>query len=185
MDPFRVDGVALRIVVDPASSLKEAPEPESRTQPLSGGVWVVYLAAPHFSFAEMLFNQLLKEELSSHGYRVALPTDFSSQKLSKETMAVRRQELIEKCDAVVCILDGADVCGSVAFEAGVAVSNGKPTLGVRTDTRNIQEGGADLMRSLSPVFMFLDATILYPARPGRSAEKLASIVAERLKELLR
>jgi nucleoside 2-deoxyribosyltransferase len=48
---------------------------------------------------------------------------------------------------VVAILDGPAADDGTAFEAGYAIANGKPVIGVRTDYRDSQERGMNLMLS--------------------------------------
>ena len=116
----------------------------------------IYLAAPVFSQAERLYNRKLKEELERllPACRVALPQDFrtdpsGSYNDRRHFAALYRQcmEGIRECDAVLAWLDGADVDSGVAYETGYARALGKPVIGIRTDFRQLQEKGLNIMLS--------------------------------------
>jgi len=50
-------------------------------------------------------------------------------------IAAKNEEAIRRCDLVVAILDGVDVDSGTASEIGFAYGLGKPSLGLRTDSR--------------------------------------------------
>ena len=52
---------------------------------------------------------------------------------------------IAEADIVLALLDGADADSGVAFEVGMARGRGKPVLGVRTDYRQLQIKGLNVM----------------------------------------
>lgn len=54
---------------------------------------------------------------------------------------------VESADAIVAMLDGPSADDGTAYEVGYAVAKGKPVIGVRTDYRNSQEMGCNLMLS--------------------------------------
>ncbi len=56
---------------------------------------------------------------------------------------------IEECDLVVGVLDGADVDSGTAFEIGYAYSLGIPVIGIRTDYRQSQDRGLNIMLAQS------------------------------------
>ena len=122
----------------------------------------VYLAAPLFAQHERKWNrelaELLAERLKLHGklnaddVEVVLPQDFRDR--GRYNDRKRLQVLFEKCteavrsaDVIVACLDGPDVDSGVAFEMGYAHALGKPVVGVRTDFRQLQERGVNLMCS--------------------------------------
>lgn len=49
---------------------------------------------------------------------------------------------IDRCDAVLAILDGADVDSGTAAEVGYAAARGKPVVGLRTDLRRVGDNPA-------------------------------------------
>ena len=114
----------------------------------------VYLAAPLFSQVERRWNRelarLLEERVS--GLAVALPQDFRVD--GRYNDRTRFEELFRGCiegvrsaDVVVAVLDGPDSDSGVAFEVGYAYALGIPVVGVRTDFRQSQERGVNLMLS--------------------------------------
>ena len=122
----------------------------------------VYLAAPLFSQHERRWNrelaELLVEKMNesikkpADDVEVILPQDFRDRGRYNDRR--RLQVLFEKCtealraaDVVIAILDGPDVDSGVAFEMGYAHALGLPVVGVRTDFRQLQERGVNLMCS--------------------------------------
>jgi nucleoside 2-deoxyribosyltransferase len=114
----------------------------------------IYLAAPLFSQAERVYNRRLKELLERlvPSCRVTIPQDFrigrgSSFNDRRHLAALYRQcmEALTRCDLVLARLDGADADSGVAFEVGVARGIGKPVIGLRTDYRQLQDRGLNMM----------------------------------------
>ena len=115
----------------------------------------IYLAAPVFSQMERQYNRRLAEKLQSllPKCQVILPQDFRVREGAASFNDRRRlagvyQRCIEEltgADAVLALLDGADADSGVAFETGYARGLGKPVLGVRTDYRQSQVKGLNLM----------------------------------------
>ena len=114
----------------------------------------VYLAAPLFTQVERRWNRelarLLEERVS--GLEVVLPQDYRVDGRFNDRQ--RMAELFRLCvedvkaaDALVAILDGPDADSGVAFEMGYAHAGGTPIVGVRTDFRQSQERGVNLMVS--------------------------------------
>jgi nucleoside 2-deoxyribosyltransferase len=52
-----------------------------------------------------------------------------------ERVGRRNAELLERCEGVLAVLDGADVDSGTAAEIGYAGALGKPVVGLRTDLR--------------------------------------------------
>jgi nucleoside 2-deoxyribosyltransferase len=111
----------------------------------------VYFAGPLFTLAERRFNEELAAEL-----RRLCPTleiffpqacdqefqglpDFA-QRVFKALMAA-----LDRCDAVVAILDGPDSDSGTCVEIGYARAQGKPVIGVRTDFRDGEMHGLNAM----------------------------------------
>ena len=66
-------------------------------------------------------------------------------------------EMIDLSDMVVCILDGSDADSGTSFEVGYAYGK-KPILGIRTDFRELEEKGVNLMLSNSCSRIILDSS---------------------------
>ena len=115
----------------------------------------IYLAAPLFSQKDRKYNRELAEKLTSLLPRceVILPQDFRvgprgasfNDRRYLEALAERCVEEISRADVVLALLDGADADSGVAFEVGYARGIGKPVLGVRTDYRQLQIKGLNVM----------------------------------------
>jgi len=112
----------------------------------------IYLAAPLFTQAERAWNRALADEIAAAfaGAEVILPQDFRPAGRYNDDR--HYSALFDRClgglrraDAVVAVLDGADVDSGVAFEIGFAHALGKPVLGVRTDYRPGADRGLNLM----------------------------------------
>ena len=116
---------------------------------------IIYFAGPLFSLAERDFNQRLAESITNC---LSDSTIILPQKKAKEItgnngtiqdlfeLSVRS---IEKADVVIAILDGADVDSGTSFEVGFAYAKGKPIIGIRTDFRESEDQGVNLMISRS------------------------------------
>ena len=142
---------------------------------------VVYLAAPLFSQVERRWNRelarLLEEKVE--GLNVVLPQDYRVDGRFNDRQ--RLQELFRLCledvrsaDVVVAILDGPDADSGVAFEMGYAHALGKPIVGVRTDFRQSQERGVNMMVS-RPCAEYVCRMSF-----NESVEALADVVARRI-----
>jgi nucleoside 2-deoxyribosyltransferase len=112
----------------------------------------IYLAAPLFSQVERIWNRNLAKAILEQepGWEITLPQDFRVK--GKFNDPERFPELFRRCvhsleasRAVIAILDGADVDSGVAFEVGHASARSIPVIGVRTDYREGQEKGVNLM----------------------------------------
>lgn len=116
---------------------------------------IIYLAAPVFSQVERQYNRRLAERLEARLMRsqVILPQDFRVGPAGapfndrRHLSGIHRRCLdsLRNADVVVAILDGADVDSGVAYEVGYARALGKPVLGVRTDYRQSQIKGLNVM----------------------------------------
>jgi hypothetical protein len=54
-------------------------------------------------------------------------------------------EALDRCDAVVAILDGSDSDSGTCIEMAYARARGKPVIGVRTDLRDGEVHGLNIM----------------------------------------
>lgn len=125
--------------------------------PTSTPTYRVYLASPlGFAASTKGFMAELKAAL---GAIVAVdnPWDFGGPELGAEfararaisghderrdalhainiRIAAKNEEAIRRCDFVVAVLDGVDVDSGTASEIGFAAGLGKPSFGLRTDSR--------------------------------------------------
>ncbi|MHC4870550.1 MAG: nucleoside 2-deoxyribosyltransferase [Planctomycetota bacterium] len=113
---------------------------------------VIYISSPLFTLGERMANRIISEHLSERleGVEIILPQDFridgkfndpkDYNKLFKSCL-----KAIDKSDIVIAVLDGADSDSGTAFEIGYAYAKKIPVIGVRTDYREGQEKGANLM----------------------------------------
>ena len=144
----------------------------------------VYLAAPLFSQAERRWNRDLAR-LLERGLpcRVILPQDFAVAEHPEDrhhfaTLFRRCLEGVERCDALVAILDGPDADSGTAFEMGYAHALGKPMVGVRTDFRDQQEHRTNLMLARSC------AAIVHLPAFATELSALAAAICQELQPLL-
>ncbi len=113
----------------------------------------IYLGAPVFSQIERQYNRRLAEKLCNSLPRaeIVLPQDFRvrgasfNDRRSLKNLFAKCMQALHEADLVIALLDGADADSGVAFEVGFARALGKPVLGVRTDYRQLQEKGLNVM----------------------------------------
>jgi len=147
---------------------------------------IAYLAAPLFSQIERRWNRELARLLAERvpGLTVILPQDFRIK--GRYNDRKRFQLLFDRCveavsgaDVVVAVLDGPDTDSGVSFEMGYAFAKDIPVVGVRTDFRQLQERGVNMMCSR--------ACAEYVCRMsfGESVEDLAGDVARKIAAVAR
>jgi nucleoside 2-deoxyribosyltransferase len=114
----------------------------------------IYLSAPVFTQVERKWNRALARTLTKKikGAEVIIPQDFAFAGSFNHPQDFPR--LFEEClknlqeaDVVVAVLDGADADSGTAFEVGYAHASGIPVIGVRTDYRDGQDRGLNVMLS--------------------------------------
>lgn len=118
----------------------------------------IYLAGPLFTAAERAWNASLAQEFRKLDLTVVLPQEEAATLISC-TGAFIPSKLYENClsgidrsDAVVAILDGADCDSGTSFECGYAVARAKQVVGLRTDLRKTgddADAGVNLMLSVA------------------------------------
>ena len=113
---------------------------------------IIYLSAPLFTEGERLWNRMLAAGLQERlsGAEVILPQDFhfgQSYNNPKDFPQIHRACIdgVRRADVVVAVLDGPDVDSGTALEMGVALERGIPIIGVRTDYRESQDRGVNLV----------------------------------------
>ena len=116
----------------------------------------IYFAASLFTQLERKWNRLLAEALTEAlpGLEVILPQDFKpSGKYNDNrhygTLFRMCVNGIDRSDAVVAMIEGAEVDSGTAWEIGYAYAKGKPVIGVRTDFRPGADQGMNIMLSRS------------------------------------
>ncbi len=146
----------------------------------------IYLAAALFTQIERKWNRMLAHALTEclPGLEVILPQDFKpSGKYNDEKQygALFRMCVagIDATDAVVAILDGAEVDSGTAFEVGYAYARGKPVIGVRTDFRPGAEHGLNIMLSRSCTYLVREFSF------QEDVNLLAKGIARRLKKIVK
>jgi nucleoside 2-deoxyribosyltransferase len=118
----------------------------------TAGKLSVYLAAPLFTLPERRANRALAKALERElpGTEVVLPQDFKphGKYNSPQAFGAIFRECLAAIDSsrlVVAWLDGSDADSGTSFEAGYAFAKGLPVVGVRTDFRDNQERGLNIM----------------------------------------
>ena len=111
----------------------------------------IYFAGPLFTLAERRFN----EELSAEMQRLCPTLDiFFPQVCDQEFQGLpdfaqrvyqSLMEALDRCDAVVAILDGFDSDSGTCIEIATARAKGKLVIGVRTDFRDGEVQGLNIM----------------------------------------
>ena len=118
----------------------------------------IYLAGPLFTQSERRWLRQLSQELERRSHKVFLPQDDAGLPLLQVPPDYHGafevcRDAIDRCDALVAVLDGADADSGTAWECGYAYARGKPIVALRTDFRGGDDYGLNLMlrRSASVV----------------------------------
>ena len=103
----------------------------------------IYQAGPLFTAAEICWHKEFSRRLAAAGHAVLWPGDFFTQREidawgddAPRKIMEKDSAAVDACDAVVALLDGAQVDDGTAWEIGYAYARGKPVVGIRTDFRN-------------------------------------------------
>ena len=114
----------------------------------------IYLSGPLFTQLERKWNRALAAALQERiaGAEIILPQDFQfdgafNRKTDFPKIFSACLETLRDADLVVAVLDGSDVDSGTAFEVGYAHALGIPVIGIRTDYRENQDRGLNLMLS--------------------------------------
>jgi nucleoside 2-deoxyribosyltransferase len=143
---------------------------------------MIYLAGPVFTLAERRFNEELAGELERlcPSHHVFLPQrydkDFKDLPDFSQRMFACLMGALDNCDVVVAILDGPDADSGTSFEMGYVRGRGKRVIGVRTDFRDGEDNGVNLMLSnaCSDLVMEPSTTTSVARLAERIAETLAA-----------
>ncbi len=142
----------------------------------------VYLAGPLFTLAERLWQRQLAEALRARDLTVFLPQDDAGLPLLREPPDFHGafeacRDAIDRADAVVATLDGADADSGTAWECGYAYARNKPIVSIRTDFRGGEDRGMNLMLRRS------SAQVVEQPSTDEDLEKLVEAVCESLADL--
>ncbi|MFO8006972.1 MAG: nucleoside 2-deoxyribosyltransferase [Candidatus Brocadiia bacterium] len=112
----------------------------------------IYLSGPLFTQAERRWNRELAAALRRRisGAEVFLPQDIkfgSSYNVARDFPHIFDAciDALREADVVVAVLDGPDADSGTALELGIAYERGIPIIGVRTDYRESQDRGLNLV----------------------------------------
>jgi nucleoside 2-deoxyribosyltransferase len=161
----------------------------------------IYLAGPlGFAEAGRVFHDTIVASLEHLGHEVIDPWQLTAKKKTdaagKQPYGVKRRRAwrklnreiadnnrrgIDRCDAIVAVLDGVDVDSGTAAEIGYGYARGKKILGYRGDFRlagdndgavvNLQveyfirESGGDIVTEIAALPAALKTLARQPARP--------------------
>ncbi len=139
----------------------------------------LYLAGPLFTQAERRWLREIAVELDQAGHRVFLPQDEAQAPLLLEPPDFHGafeacRDAIDRSEAVIAVLDGADADSGTAWECGYAYAHGKPIVALRTDFRGGEDQGMNLMLRRGA-----NAVVEHPS----TDEDLRSVVGGLLREL--
>ena len=138
----------------------------------------IYFAGPLFNLADRTFNRLLADAIGrlEPNLRIELPQDFDGNtkpgpNWKKETYQ-KCLDAVDACDAVLAILDGPDADSGTCIELGYAKARNKPIVGVRTDSRELEDRGVNLMVS------HICTTLLRHSGPQATVDQLAAEIVK-------
>ena len=144
----------------------------------------IYFAASLFSQVERKWNRMLAAALRElmPDLDIVMPQDFKTAGKyndSRQYGALFRMcvDGVESSDAVLAIIDGAEVDSGVAWEIGYAYARGTPVIGVRTDFRPGAEHGVNIMVSRSCRYLIREFSF------QEDVKLLARDIARRLKKV--
>lgn len=116
---------------------------------------LVYLAAPLFSEAELVFNLRLTRLLEEHadvylpqrdgGKLVDLVGRGVEPRAASESIFRRDVDAIKEADILFIVMDGRSIDEGAAFELGYAYALGKRCIGLQTDPRRLMPVGNNPM----------------------------------------
>lgn len=139
----------------------------------------IYFAGPLFTLAERRFNEELSREICRlmPAVKIFFPQDCDSGSPKEPEFAQRLYHMlidaVDCCDAIVAILDGPDSDSGTCVEIAYARAKGKPVIGVRTDFRDGEIHGLNIMTA-----GICSAIVKLPSTSCTLGEVAEKIVAE-------
>jgi nucleoside 2-deoxyribosyltransferase len=143
---------------------------------------MIYLAGPVFTLAERRYNEALAAELERlcPRWQVFLPQRYDKEFQGRDDFSAKMYACLvaalDKCQAVVALLDGADADSGTCFELGYACARGKRLIGVRTDFRSGEDRGLNLMLSNACAALVIEPSTSTDL--ARLAEKIAAALKD-------
>jgi nucleoside 2-deoxyribosyltransferase len=114
-----------------------------------------YQAGPLFSEAEKAWHRALAARLREAGLNVVWPGDLLAAEdieaagpNAPALIFAACKKALDRCDAVLALLDGAQVDDGTAWEIGYAYARGLPVYGLRTDFRQSGETPHSMVNSM-------------------------------------
>lgn len=113
----------------------------------------IYIAGPLFTLAEREFNKGLGKAIEElvKDVDIILPQIETAKMVGLPDFPDKAFQFclhsVDECDAVVGILDGSDADSGTCIELGYAYAHNKPIIGIRTDFRQSEDKGLNLMVS--------------------------------------
>ncbi len=142
----------------------------------------LYLAGPLFTQSERRWLRELAELLATAGHSVFLPQDDAKGPLLRDPPDFHGafelcRDAIDRCEALVAVLDGPDADSGTSWECGYAYARVKPIVAVRTDFRGGEDSGLNLMLRRSA-----DSLIEQPGT-DEELDSLAEAITRELEKL--
>ena len=110
---------------------------------------LIYLAAALFTSYDRERNQRIALAIEAAGYSVFLPQNVEAPKtgsgLNMRVVYEGCLEGLKRCDAVLALVDGAEVDTGVAWELGYAAACGIKSISIRSDLRKSEFEGVNIM----------------------------------------
>ncbi len=148
----------------------------------------LYFAGPLFTQGERLWNAQVAAGLREQGFDVILPQETAEALMQgggpfdPQAVFAANVSGIDRCDAVVAVLDGADPDSGTCWECGYAYRSGKPVIGVRTDFR---AAGDDPGASVNLMLSRSCAALVEPSADGtEGVDWVISRIVEETKKCL-
>jgi len=145
---------------------------------------LVYLAGPVFTLAERRFNEELACTLERvcPTLQILLPQRYDKEFQGLSDFSRRMfdslMKALDNAEVVLAVLDGPDADSGTCFEMGYAYGRGKRVVGIRTDFRDGEDQGLNLMLSNA-----CSELIVEPST-ATSLERLAERIVRALRQTL-
>jgi nucleoside 2-deoxyribosyltransferase len=164
--------------------MKSSPRKPSKSAKPASPALSVYFAAPLFTLLERRANRTLAKalKLALPELELILPQDikYEGKYNDARSFGFLFQACLDGLDrsaAVIAWLDGPDADSGASFEVGYAFARHIPVIGVRTDFRQNQEKGMNIMLSRAC------AAIVYRPSFDEDFDALARAIAQALKKV--